>query len=279
MILPDYVFKLFNDIAIREKITNYKIETDTISESNDGFFGTIIAIKLIGSKEINNKMENFTKNLICKLPPSEKRCDVYKTYFAFEREIEMYSKVFPLFEKFQNEKRLTVEDGFYNYPKVYFAVCDKINAQYVLIMDDLRQENYQMFPKGPHSNMDHITLIINVLAKFHAVSIALKDQRPEQFKQVIQTDVFLEMIKHGKMGSVVYETLDRGSRILSNEKHKRLAVYIRDNFLEILQQIEKNMGDSGVLTHGDLWNNNVMFQYKTNVIFKLLLMLIIYFKK
>lgn len=268
MTLSDFITNLIADIAIREKFIDYKFETDAGSKHGDNFLGVMVAVKLIGSKEINGKIQSATKHLLCKIPPSSAvRLKAQQTILAFEREVEIYSKVLPMFSQFQKEKGLTDEEAFTSFPKVYAAVCDKVNNQHVLIMDDLRQQNYIMFPKEQRTNIDHATLVITELAKYHAISFALKDQHPTQFEKIKRKDVFLEMIKVGKINAIFDETLDRASRMLKKEQHRRAFADLKENYIQLMEMYtdEEFIGDSGVVNHGDFWNNNMLFQYRPNV--------------
>lgn len=267
MNLPDYILKLLDNIAVQKKLLNYKFETPTCgSKKGDNFLGEMIAIKLVGTTELNSNLENITYHLLCKVPPPSKvRRDVEQTILAFEREVEMYSKVLPLFAEFQREKGLTNEDGFYNYPTVYVALCDKLTDQHVLIMDDLRFQNCRMFPREQRTDIEHATLAIETLAKFHAISFAIKDQRPQQFEQLKKKDVYLEMLKCGKFSPLFDETLDRSIRMLKNEEHKRMIISLRKNYMDVMEEFDELNGAYRIIAHGDFYNNNVMFQYDSIV--------------
>lgn len=268
MVLSDSVVKLIDEIAVKEKILNHKLETDAGSNHGDGFIGQMFAVKLVGTKETGGNMENVTYNLLCKVPPSSStRCEFYQTSFAFEREIEMYTKVLPMFADYQEGKGLQPSDRFDSYPKVHAAFYGEETEHQVLIMDDLRPQNFQMFTRQQSTNIEHATLVLTELAKYHAISFALKDQRPKLFDQLKRTDVYLEMLQESKVCAVIDEALDRCYGMLKNERYKQILADLRANYMHFIEKSsrEEEIGDCGVIIHGDCWNNNFLFRYNEGV--------------
>lgn len=268
MMLSDYIVKLLNEVAVQEGFIDYKLDLDAGSKHGDNFIGVMIAVKLIGTKEINGETMSVTKHLICKLPPSDPmRRRLYQPILAFEREVEVYSTLLPMFVQFQKEKGLTPEESFISFPHARVAVSDMENDNHILIMDDLRQQNFRMFPKERRTNIEHATLVMKEMAKFHAISFALKDQRPKQFEQLKQGDVYIEMVKRGKLKVIIDESLDRAYRMINNDKHKQVLDDLRKNYFEIFQDCgsDELLDGSGVITHGDCWNNNFLFKYSKTV--------------
>lgn len=232
MSLPEFVVKLIEEIASKEKILNYKLETDAGSNNGDGFIGQLFAVKLIGTKEIDERIENITYHLLCKVPPSSSmRRDFYQTSFAFKREIEMYTKVLPMFADYQKEKVLPFNDCFDSYPKVHAALYGDKTDNHVLIMEDLRPNNFKMFPRQQRTNVEHATLILTELAKYHAISFALRDQRPMFFDQLKRKDVYLEMLTKNRVDAVINESLDRCYGMLKNKRHKQVLADLKNNYM------------------------------------------------
>lgn len=270
MALTDLIKKLISDIAVKENIVDYKLEADAGSKHGDNFLGVMIAVKLVGFKEVNGEKQSVTKHLLCKIPPTcAKRRSVYQTTFAFECEVEIYSKLLPMFSQFQKEKGLTVDESFASFPKAYVALSDTKNDHHILIMDDLRFKNFKMFPKERRTDIEHATLVMTEMAKFHAVSLALKDQRPQSLDEFKAYDMISRGMKFGKCARFFEESLSRCYRAVKNVKYKESIADLQENFAEVLEKCasEEYIGDTGIIIHGDSWNNNLMFSYKDNVTF------------
>lgn len=248
MALPESVVKLIDDIAVKERIQTHSLKTDAGSNHGDGFIGQMFAVKLIGTREMNGQTENVTYDLLCKVPPnSSVRRDFYQTSFAFQREIEMYTKILPIFDAFQTEKGLQSNDRFDAYPKVYAAHYDDKIEHQVLIMDDLRSKNFQMFARRQSTNIEHATLVLTELAKYHAISFALNDQQPNLFEQLKRKDVYLEMLMESRACAIIDESLDRCYGMLKNERHKQVLADLKANYLNYIERStkEEEIGDSG----------------------------------
>lgn len=268
MALPDHIAKLLDKVATEDGFIDYKLELEAGSKYGDNFLGIMIAVKLVGAKKIDGETKSATKHLICKMPPSNPtRRLLYQPILAFEQEVQIYSEVLPAFVQFQKERGLTSEDSFVSFPHAQVALSDTANDNHILIMDDLRQQNFKMFPKARRTNIDHATLVLTELAKFHAISFAFKEQRPTQFEKLKRRDVYTEMVKRGKMNYIIEEALDRACRMIKNEKHRDVLVDVKENYLKMFQSYgsEELLDGSGVIVHGDCWSTNFLFKYNGHV--------------
>lgn len=267
MPIQQYVSDLIDNVAKKEKFIDFKIDLNAGSKHGDNFSGELVAIKLRGTIEINGERNNDAKHLLLKLTPNNpSRRQIYHSLSAFEREIELYSIVLPAFVQFQKDKGLSGSELFTSFVKVHAFICDRSNDQFALILDDLRAKNYEMYPKDKSTTYDHAKLVVNGLGKFHAISFALKDQKPKLFESFKRNFIMIDMLKSGLSKDNLC-MFDRCISILNDQHHKRLFEELKTNAVETLEEytIDEYIGDSGVILHGDCWNNNLMFQYENNV--------------
>lgn len=262
MSLPGNITKVLDRIAAQLNFVDYELKTRSGSNHGDNFLGIMIAVALVGKREKGGQRVDDTVYLICKTPPMNKqRRKNFKTDMVFDRELYMYSTVLPAFVKFQREKGLSEAESFLSFPKIYACEADPENDSYILIMEDLRAKQFDMWPKDKHIPIDHELMVMKELGKFHGISLAMKDQRPDQFAAFKQlTDTF-GPIARGKLKMFLDKTLERAGNALENPKHKE---FVRNfDFLRSLDAIfDYDACDKfGVVTHGDCWNNNFMFQY------------------
>lgn len=94
-------------------------------------------------------------------------------------------KIFPCFREFQKSKGILVdEDGFHEYPKCYRTIdTEQIET---LFLEDLGDQMFRMV--NLHTEVvtvDHVKLVMKILGKYHATSLALKDQQPEKFQKLV----------------------------------------------------------------------------------------------
>ena len=267
--LPDYVINLVNEAAVKEGFSDYTITPTAGAKHGDGFQSLMISIDVTGKQTKNGiPKENSTLAMICKMPPlSEIRRKEFDSNKVFEREVCAYEEILPIFSEFQREKGLSNEEGFYNYPKCYGTYSNAEKGDYAILMDDLRQQEYIMFNKFETLTFVHAKLVMKTLAKLHAISFALKNQRPDVFNKFenVKADGFRKMLD--KPASVAFwknsfskaiSALDDNETELINKMNK-----LRDNFAkEVLSCISMEANDPlGVICHGDCWNNNFLFLY------------------
>lgn len=267
--LPEYVKQLLTTIAKSEGFTDYKLQVQPGSKHGDGFLGIMTSIQIIGSKQINGKATANTLHLLCKTPPTNvQRRKSFKADLVFKREIYVYNKVLPEFIKFQKEKGLSDDESFLAFPKCFVAKADEEKDEYILIMEDLRPKRFEMWPKQRPIALDHAQRIVTELGKLHGISFALKDQKPEVFKEFKSLyDLFSVLIKSDELKGFMDATLDRALTVLKKPEHLKLMKDFRQDWFCLVDDcFGKNTCEPfGVVTHGDCWNNNLLFQYGENV--------------
>lgn len=263
--LPKYVEKYLHRIAKSNNLSAYKFETQAGSNHGDNFLGVMIAVTISGMKNqqhVDNQIQHL--QLICKTQPSnEERNKQFQTDVVFDREVFMYAKVLPAFVRFQQEKGLSEADSFLSFPKVYVTEFDDESKKYILIMEDLRPKRYEMWPKENQTPIEHELLVLRELGKFHAISLAMKDQRPNEFKQFSEmAQIFVSSVLP-TWKSFLNESLEKARDVLKSCVHKKLMQNLIENCIELYEEFLCGplSKEFGVVGHGDFWNNNYLFQY------------------
>lgn len=265
--LPDYVLELLSVIAIGENLLDYTIELSEGSKLGDGFLGIIYRTILRGRR---NK-EPAELHLIIKLSSTnETRRKEFQLDAVYKREVHIYTQVLPLFAKFQRDRGLTEDEAFVAFPKCYAAVADVRKEQFVLIMEDMKEKGFAMLPKQEPIANEHLFMVVGQLARLHAISLAIKDQQPEAYKELRKvTDLFHCFFETEGARGILKSTFDRAIAVLDNERHIEWLTEVKNNVPELLDQV---LGDNapepfGVIGHGDLWINNLMYRYDDNKVF------------
>lgn len=281
--LPEHITNRLHKIAKSEGFSDYKIETKAGSNHGDNFLGVMTSVTLTGTRGLNGKSRAEELHLIIKLPPTnETRQKNFKTDLVFDREVYMYSKVLPAFVRFQQEKGLSEADSFLSFPKVYSCEEDFENNTYILIMEDLRPKNYQMWPKEKTVPLNHELLVMKELGKLHGISFAMKDQRPNEFDEFKGIkDTLSELVLHGKMRSFMNKSIERAANVLKNPEHKKLMLNFRKTYVETIDDFLAGplSKEYGVINHGDCWNNNFLYQYSDDNVSDINFLIIDFFSR
>lgn len=177
----------------------------------------------------------------------------------------------PFLRQFEQSKGVISEEhGFTEYPKYYGGVDDELNE--CVLLEDLSVRNYNIIDRQTEeTTADHVHLVMKTLAKFHAISFALKDQQPEKFRTFAPklSEIFIRtqdpFMKEyfRKQGETVIELLSAEEDAHLLNKVKKL---FEKNAMEVAADcldLEK-IGDGVVISHADTWQNNTMFKRDNN---------------
>lgn len=262
--LPKYVEELLERTVRRIGAEDYSIWINQ-AQPGDGFTSEIFSASIVQ----HSNDQKF--DVLCKVAPiNEIHRQVFSVDELFRREVHFYNELMPMFEAFQNEKNLLKSDQFLSYPKCYAAVAEDDSQQYAIIMDDLRSQQYRMWDKSKSPLIENLKLTLSELGKFHALSIALKDQKPNLFEECKKVKDFRRTLYNTKnMLGMVNAMFDRAINSLKCHDHKNAMRQIQQNFIIYLNDcLDDVVSDRfGVLCHGDFWNNNMLFRFNELVSF------------
>lgn len=248
--LPTYVHELLAKIACENAFTGYSMYVNRCSQPGDGFASELFRITIAENKS-DKKLE-----LVCKLAPANKK---YRQEFysdvIFKTEAQFYTKFMPKFVKFQEQKNLSIHDRFLAYPKCYGTLIDDENDRYVIVLEDLRPLGFKMWNKAKPTSIENARLVMRELGKFHGSSMAMKDQRPDEFAELKQIqNFFKEVFQSEKMVGMSTNVLDYSIQLLKNEEHKCIVSHIRNNVTRYSDNcFDDEASDRfGVLCHGTI---------------------------
>lgn len=219
-----YVHDQVDRISKEVGFSDYSVDINSGSGAGDGFSGDLLSIK-ISERNAEKKL-----HLVCKLIPSNSWGDRSASQVLFYREAFTYNKVLPCFEKFQEEKNVPKEDRFLCYPKCYAAIADYENDIFLLILEDLRLKNFGKWNKAKISPFENVKIVMRELGKFHGFSIAMKDQKPEEFAAFKQINEVNRQLDGNKaLDDMFHASYDRVIKALKSENHKKIARDIQND--------------------------------------------------
>lgn len=263
--LPDYVLEQLHRIAKAKGFSEYFIEQENGAKNDDGYVGALLHITLSGLRNVDGEKKSDECSLTCKLLPENlTQCELFNVHQLFEREVEMYNNIFPIFTDFQLEKGLTDKNGFTHFPKCYFAISDPIRNQYAIIMDDFRAKLYTLNDKLKPMTFRKVRLIMIALGRFHGLSFALRDQCPQSFNKLksMNKTVWELFDKSAVCAGVLHNGYERAINMFASEMEEEYLKAFRNSWKDRVQlMIKSNPAEPFcVLVHGDCWANNLMFK-------------------
>lgn len=194
------------------------------------------------------------------------RRQMYNSAGVFCREKYVYEQILPSLECFQM-KHLNRSDCqiFRQYPKIY-ASSNELLHEYILL-NDLKLDGYINWERTTPLDFEKSALILRTLAKFHAISFAMKqynrndfDRATAELKEWLFIDPLPEHLQNFLQTNVDYalSTLNPETDLLTIERLNKFRNECGNVMVQCCAERE-----NAVILHGDCWISNFMF--KTNV--------------
>ncbi|GAB0087170.1 LOC111597534 [Sergentomyia squamirostris] len=194
------------------------------------------------------------RRLIVKTTPVEEglRKDLLKEHPFFDREIEMYTKVLPEMKKIMK----SIGDDEEMWGKIVYCCDDPA----VIILDDVTMSGYSM--DNHLQNFDDTMTILKMLAKFHAISFYMNDNKYAHKLDLTKYEAVLseDLIKNFQVFFEGFEALkEQVDKWPGYEKVSKTLIDLNTKFPERLTKVFKSNSDFSILCHGDFHVRNMMF--------------------
>jgi thiamine kinase-like enzyme len=244
-----------------EDLLDYTITLEGKSSKADGYLGNIIFITVVGKTKAG---QNKSFNLVVK---SSKESSLLRQQTpikeAFDKEIYIYNTVLPAFRKFQKER--TTVDILNFLPRCY-ATQTRENRE-ILILEDLKKKGFEICDRTIPMTYEHIKLVLQSFGKWHAYSFALKKAHQEIFEKLVENNVnmfsyfivkvglqhvMLKLFKEARDGSIYSKEVELLKELQFSE----------DDVNKIFIDLFFEDPEYRVISHGDCWSGNFMFQYQ-----------------
>lgn len=141
-----------------------------------------------------------------------------------------------------------------------------------IFLEDLKVDDFTMVNHRTEPiTLEHVKLVMKGLAKFHAISLAMKDQQPEKFKKLAsqlpdilirKDDKHMQDFLNFWPAAVIGAITDP---VDAHIKQKVEKLYERKQMDIAAESVDgKDAEPYSVICHGDLWTNNTMFKNDSN---------------
>lgn len=172
-----------------------------------------------------------------------------------------------MFHEIQLSKGINPSEyGLFEYTKCYASISEEFSE--CLFLEDLNLRHFKvMNHRQEVLTFDHVSLVMKALGKFHAFSFALRDQRPNKFKQITSgLHELYWVLLESELNQHYTSLVDRFKGVLAEEKQfdllEKFNLKLGDDYFQTIRKI--NSGDSAepysVICHGDLTVYNSMFR-------------------
>ncbi|XP_064551392.1 uncharacterized protein LOC135437403 [Drosophila montana] len=237
-----------NEMNAKFEVVSYQLQPT--SEAPAGFLGSHFYLQVILQLQETGEMKQLC--LFCKSAPegNASRMEYLENFGVFQKEIAVYQHVLPELQAACAEIA----------PKCYYA--DKN----LLVFENLIDQGYRMgAARDGLLNFEQLHCCLKTLAAMHAGSI-IRDQGNSQ-RLHLEENAYPSNVPPEHLRIVNFnqacEVLKEFIKTLP--KYQSQLDYILANFTKRMSRIFELAKTSktrlNTLSHGDLWANNVLFQY------------------
>uniref|UniRef100_A0A1I8NNZ0 CHK kinase-like domain-containing protein n=1 Tax=Stomoxys calcitrans TaxID=35570 RepID=A0A1I8NNZ0_STOCA len=232
-----------------------KFSAETPFAAGENFLSVLWAIEI--EVAINDGSTKVVKYMLKVPPTSQQAMQVINMLNMFDREKIIYYELFPAFDEMYRKAGKTTRIA----PKSF--TLDKDLGFEVVLMEDVRSEGFKNMNRLVGLDMEHTKCALEKLAQFHAASatyIAEKGSLPQIFMEPILKEGILQAFVKAQepQEKLLLECLP-----LYKAEHlkEKMRSYQPKYVHEMVKAEKRNLEDFNVLSHGDCWLNNIMFQH------------------
>nr|XP_033331995.1 uncharacterized protein LOC117223692 [Megalopta genalis]XP_033331996.1 uncharacterized protein LOC117223692 [Megalopta genalis]XP_033331997.1 uncharacterized protein LOC117223692 [Megalopta genalis] len=230
------------------------------TNKGDNYTSDMMRVTIEFSRKQGDERVNEKRSLIFKFEPMVEgaRRDMIEKTQLFDVEIIMMTDtVKKMSDMLGYDHRLSAE--------IYHV---RMERPVCLVMEDLGAIGFRMADRQAGLDLEHSTLAIRGLGRFHAASVALCEKEPKQktkyYRGMFSKEYPEEMSSFFTAGcKALAEEIETWP-----ELEKRYADKLRrlsDRIYDLGAASTKRRGDEfAVINHGDFWVNNMLFKYDQN---------------
>lgn len=248
--------KLIRSITAKEGITDYDITLNPGSIRGDNYLGVITTVTI--KDRASTRELNFILKAALKNEAARKQTPVRALYL---REFYVYEEIFKAYEELQKENN--VKNPFKAYAECYGTCSEEFDE--CLVLKNMKTIGYKMWSRMEPMNAEHIAMVLTQYGKLHGVSMALKHKKPELYNDFKKnmTNVFLAKMSDEFLKEFLLKKFNRLAEDLKDNPEVSLLVrrYIDEKLMDFAVDVQKPT-EFDVFTHGDCWNNNMLFKYE-----------------
>lgn len=263
--IESFVVDLLCDVARAEGFADCTLTATAGSKHGDGFLSAVVRVLITGQR--HGAAQSLS--VIVKVPPTDPKFrEEFNSASSFRSEAHFYDRVAPTLAAFERERGLPAADAF-QLPRCLATRIDDAAQQFAIVLEDLRFGGWRLRDKFAAVDEPHARRVAEGLARYHGVSMALRDQRPEVFAEFARMENgFLTHVEASPADTRAFFQVawQRGAGTLDDVADAQLMRKFEaatEDFVAIVQRSLRSAVDEPrrVIGHGDFWNNNLMFSY------------------
>ncbi|XP_059616399.1 uncharacterized protein LOC132261557 [Phlebotomus argentipes] len=273
---PDDIKMICRRHLVRETC-NYRkfhINTCEVEALGDGPAGFLahhyiltvdISEKIVGYSDEKRSINGKTLSFFVKVFPDDvqEQAEYADEMKVFQKEIDLYSYLLPRLQDIGIGGKEWAAQS-------YLTKDDKI-----LVNENLKADGFEMALNTTGAcrlDFDHLSIALDILGKFHACGLVLEDrcQTPptQMYPDCFEENAYPDEEDHIRMvglKNAIMTHLELIKRIPKYQDNQLLTTILEEYpkiVMKIVDYVKTSDQFRNVVSHGDLWANNIMFKYE-----------------
>ncbi|XP_031617493.1 uncharacterized protein LOC116337236 [Contarinia nasturtii] len=260
-------FTEFLENSLNRTVLEYTLKSLTKPGDNFGAVLRSVVLK-VGCKD-NGSIENNIRNLVIKTPVTNPfLAEFFKPTVTFVKEVHFYSEIIPALEQFEEIANVPREERLDAFQRKNIHISNFKDAEYadsdaILLLENVKFKSFINGDKRIGFNTNETLATLKVLAKFHALCIAMRRLEPTLYNRKI--DPFMKSLDRMKeIGSPVNEFIYSEMKLVLNLSAEA-STAIESIFAKDEKYNKTIATDTPYTTvvHNYLWINNIMIRKGT----------------
>ncbi|XP_031633860.1 uncharacterized protein LOC116347423 [Contarinia nasturtii] len=266
-------FTKFLENSLNKTVLEYTLKS--LTKPGDNFGAVLRSVVVKVADEENDSDENDIYNVVMKTPVTNPiLAKFFKPAVTFVNEVRFYTDIIPALEQFEEIANVPLEERLDALiPCLGSRFSLNSNAEYadsdaILLLENIKFQNFTNVDKHIGFNTNETLAILKVLAKYHALGIAIRRLKSTLYNTKIDP--------YTKSHSLWKENDNATYELIYGELKRvlNLTSEMSDAVDNMYAMHEKYMKDFSIaidtpyttVVHGDLWFNNIMIRKDTKSI-------------
>uniref|UniRef100_A0A1E1WL08 CHK kinase-like domain-containing protein n=1 Tax=Pectinophora gossypiella TaxID=13191 RepID=A0A1E1WL08_PECGO len=252
--LSEKQLNFIENVIEKRGYVNPKVTVQPLGRAGDNYIAIV--------KRITVEENGETLKIVAKVAPViEDLRNTMQTKEVFYNEHVVYTELLPKFTELEVEAEIPKKERL-RYAACLGSLDEEPNE--IILLEDLQEPGFTLLDRFKALQNDQMKLIIENIAKLHALSFALKNKELETFDK-IRNKLYNSRLHMGKepttkhfLNHIENQFLD----LLDEEKYKQAIKGKISGMDGLMGKLHKADKDSKhlVIQQGDCWTNNVLFR-------------------
>uniref|UniRef100_A0A182VRI2 CHK kinase-like domain-containing protein n=1 Tax=Anopheles minimus TaxID=112268 RepID=A0A182VRI2_9DIPT len=240
---------------------------ETNFTKGDAYLSELYRIQLTGEPNEPDR-EPMVVNVVVKtIPKNVGRRNTFRSADFFRNEANFYNVVLKELYRFQDSRN--PKNPFKDIDRCFVAYTDGVND--FIAMDDLGQYGYKTASRAKGVGLEECQRCMRALGRFHALSLAMKEQEPDRFHEIAHQyveETYYDARLKSWYNNFLQVQLGIARDAMAREYpgtdlERTMEKFFDCDLYDHMVYLTHARNQNSVINHGDCWMPNFMFHDST----------------